>query len=130
MAESPERRQAERLRVFGRARIDDGLLAYVRDLSEGGARLSVITDDPLTPGQSYVARVCLFEADPVELECGVSVVWTERVGVFYDVGVRFEGPMQDALVEALSRLERTGGERRGEEPIRGVRVELLPNPES
>jgi hypothetical protein len=122
---SGNRRRHERRAAYGRARLGRRLLAYVRDLSLGGARLSVITDAPVAPGEVYRARIILTTPSDIEVGGKVEVVWVERVGVFQDVGARFLEVEEARLAAALEAIRDSGLVVRRDEPWKGVRVELI-----
>jgi len=125
MSDVRERRRERRRPTYGRAVIGDTLLAYVRDLSPEGARLSVVSEAMLEPGRRFDARLIISTETPIEIEGVIVVVWSERVGAFCDVGVRFCGAEPGALEaarQAVAHLDEQGSRH---EPKRGVRVEFF-----
>ena len=124
---SDDRRQTERTSTYGRARLDRRLLAYVRDLSMGGARLSMVSDVPVEPGHVLRARIVVTDQEPVEVEGDVSVIWVERVGSFQDIGVGFVEADEADLSSVVDAVAQMKGAGHGDEPYRGVHVELMPD---
>ena len=125
MSESAERRVDPRRPTYGKARVGKALLAYIRNLSVGGARLSVVTDVSIEPGQSYPARLILTEGPHLEIDGQARVMWVKRVGAFYDVGVRFTSADESGLEAARDSVEQLGAPDDAAEPMRGVLVELI-----
>ena len=125
MAGGRERRQHDRHPYYAKATVAGKLLAYIRNLSECGARLSVIRATPFPPGETLWIRAPALDADGVELVARCRVVWSKRLGPYCDIGVSFgesDPPMREKLAEFARILALR--QRRQDRPA-DVQVEIL-----
>lgn len=89
MAHRDERREHIRHPCYAKASIAGKFMAYVRDLSECGARLSVIRPTPFGPGEVLWLRAPVSGEGEPELLTSCSVVWGRRMGPYCEIGVSF-----------------------------------------
>jgi len=125
MSPRGERRRHRRQPSTARAIGQKGLLAYVRDFTEHGARLSVVSPHPVRPGRVLRLRFRPSLGRDLDMVARCAVVWSRAMGPYRDIGVRFAPLASDdrQRLRSLSREVETA--RSGGQPPPRVRVTVL-----
>ncbi len=125
MGPGSERRRSTRQPSTARAAGDNRLLAYARNFSESGAKLSIVSPCEVRAGRTFRLRFTASREQDLELVARCKVIWSASVGPYCDAGVSF----LDLKPEDRDQLRRLSAElgkarRPGQFP-QGVKVELL-----
>ena len=123
MTRKGERRGHARRSGSAKATAGGQVLAYVRNFSETGARISVVGPSPLEPGHVFWLKSIGPVREDIRIEARCRVVWSECLGPYCDVGVEFI-EMDEAVRKRIRRVSERAEEPAGALPPE-VKVELL-----
>jgi len=90
MTGADERREHSRHSYYAKAAFGEKLLGYIRNISECGARISVIRPTPFDAGEVLWLNTPASAEGALERTMRGKVVWSKCVGPYCDVGVSFE----------------------------------------
>ena len=119
-----ERRRYPRRASYAKAQADRAL-AYVRDFSEAGARISIVGPACPSPGETLWLKSTLPAQDGLDIRGRCEVVWLASIGPYREAGVRFLDPAEE-MQKSLRRISQWPKEGDGrDESASTVMVQLL-----